>query len=124
MERSKKRSRDFQMDNNFTAEEMEAVDALLRLCDLGWFFVQWGVKRRNPLTTHKELKETVNLFRKEHIEKGGRATDENLSGATRMDPSIKITACPHQIQEQKLLSTQPTSSDRGSRMKRFFKQES
>ncbi|XP_057845249.2 uncharacterized protein LOC131054707 isoform X2 [Cryptomeria japonica] len=40
MEWSKKRSRDF------TAEEMEAADALLRLCHLGCFYVQWAVKRR------------------------------------------------------------------------------
>ncbi|GLJ24407.1 hypothetical protein SUGI_0466120 [Cryptomeria japonica] len=46
MECSKKRSRDFEIDNGFTPKEMEAADALLRLCDLGCFYVEWAGKRR------------------------------------------------------------------------------
>ncbi|XP_057845222.1 uncharacterized protein LOC131054680 isoform X2 [Cryptomeria japonica] len=56
MERSKKRSRDFQIDNAFTAEEMEAADGLLRL--LGCFFVQWAVKRRRSALTRGGFSDT------------------------------------------------------------------
>ncbi|XP_059076158.1 uncharacterized protein LOC131054690 [Cryptomeria japonica] len=58
MEKSRKRSRDFRIDNDFTAEEMEAVDALLRLCHLGCFYVHWAVKRRRSAIARDVFNDT------------------------------------------------------------------
>lgn len=50
MARSRKRSRD-----EFTAEEMEAADALLRLSYSDFFFAQWAVTRKRSSTARDDI---------------------------------------------------------------------
>ncbi|KAH9307558.1 hypothetical protein KI387_035469 [Taxus chinensis] len=103
---SGKRSRDFRNEKEFTAEEMEAADALLSLSYFGGFFVHWAVKRRRSAIARGGFSDThqSKLINGSPLTPLGQSWSESDDSEERIDclQAPSMDACARNLPRRRL----------------------